>query len=69
MRFTIYVAKEFEPCFNAFVKNQSNPSRRICNIVKTDVNNLNIPLLRQSLLASSDELKRVKELMKEFERI
>lgn len=66
MRFTIYVSKEFEIGFKRFVKNQESPSRRICNIVSRDLDNLNIPLLRRCLLESPSELIRVRELLKEF---
>jgi len=66
MRFTIYVSKEFEIGFKQFVKNQESPSRRICNMVSRDLDNLNIPLLRKCLLKSPSELNRVRELLKEF---
>jgi hypothetical protein len=69
MRFTIYIPKEHEPSFNQFVKSQECPSRRICRLVKGDLDNLNINILRSILKNNSLERRRVKELLEEFEKV
>ena len=71
MRFELYIPKGFIDDFQIFQLNQTSlTSRTICSMIR-NFNNVNIrlhiPTLRKILTNNPDQIKYIRELLKEFE--
>ena len=71
MRFELYIPKGFIDDFQIFQLNQGSlTSRTICSMIR-NFNNINIrlhiPTLRKILTNNPDQIKYIRELLKEFE--
>lgn len=71
MRFNLYIPKGFKDDFLTFSLNQGSLTSRTISSMIRNFNNVNvrlhIPTLRKILINNPDQVKYIKELMKEFD--